>query len=346
MKKNIFAFILILSLMLVMPLSASADHFFGEEGWTVEFVEGDKLESNFKTSKIADMTFSQANKKDLHVSYQVTGIKHPLVITDEVRLEQILVNITSNAVKYTPEGGSIYITAEETEELSGGKSRYRICIRDTGIGISEDYLPHIFESFSRETNSTINKTQGTGLGMAITGRLVELMGGEISVTSKIGEGSEFVVSLVLPRLEEEETAAEPEDDVRAEAVDLTGAHILLVEDNDINAEIAVMVLSEYGVVVDRAVNGQEGVDQVREKGEGYYDAVLMDIQMPVMNGYEATKAIRRIGTDYALNLPIIAMSANAYDEDIRESLAAGMNGHIAKPFDPAMLALELHNNIN
>ena len=296
--------------------------------------------------RIADLTRSQAGKKSLAISFDTDEVRHPYVIADELRLEQVLINIAGNAVKYTPKGGSIFIKATETEEYPEGKSRYSFSVRDTGIGMSEDFLPHIFESFSRETNSTINKIQGTGLGMAITSRLVKLMGGEISVSSKLGEGSEFVVELTFPHWES--PAGSELSDSEEEAVDkaaLAGRKILLVEDNDINAEIATLVLSEYGLVVDRASNGQKGVDRIVEKGGGYYDVVLMDIQMPVLNGYEATKKIRGLDTEYAKRLPIIAMSANAYEEDVRESLASGMNGHIAKPFDPQELAAELYRRI-
>ncbi|MBR4164541.1 MAG: response regulator [Solobacterium sp.] len=296
---------------------------------------------------IADITRSQASRKKLDICYDVHSIRHPYVVVDEVRLEQILINITGNAVKYTPEGGRIEIKAEEAEELSAHKSRFRFSVRDTGIGMSEDFLPHIFESFSRETNSTINKIQGTGLGMAITARLVNLMGGEINVTSKLGEGSEFVVTMDLPWQEMKQSDSSDADSKEVEEpIDLNGKQILLVEDNDINAEIAIMVLSEYGIKVDRAVNGRNGLEMIIEKGDNYYDAVLMDIQMPVMNGYDATKAVRSLDSEYAKKLPIIAMSANAYEEDIRESLNSGMNGHIAKPFNPVLLAAELQKQIN
>jgi len=307
----------------------------------------DKCDLNKIFERIADLTRSQAGKKSLAISFNTERISHPFVIADELRLEQVLINITGNAVKYTPNGGSISIEAEEAEDISDGKSTYRFRIQDTGIGMSEDFLPHIFESFSRETNTTINKTQGTGLGMAITARLVELMGGEISVESKLGEGSVFVVTLVLPHWEKtaEKDMASAEDE-SFDRNGLVGKRVLLVEDNDINAEIATLVLSEYGLAVDRASNGQEGVDNILERGNGYYDVVLMDIQMPVMNGYEATKRIRSLETDYAKRLPIIAMSAKAYEEDVRESLASGMNGHIAKPFDPQLLAAELYKRIH
>lgn len=294
--------------------------------------------------RIADITRSQASKKQLKISFDTEAIEHPYVIGDELRLEQVLINITSNAVKYTPEGGSIFISARE-KEGAGDVNKYEFKVRDTGIGMSEDYLPHIFESFSRETTSTINSVQGTGLGMAITSRLISLMGGTISVESAPGEGSEFTVTLNLKAIDKVEEGKAVQIDEQID-LDLDGKRILLVEDNDINAEIATLVLSNYGLKVDRAVNGQEGVDRIDKEGEGYYDAVLMDIQMPVMNGYEATRTIRNLTGEYTETIPIIAMSANAYEEDIREAFDSGMNGHIAKPFDPQNLANELNNQIN
>ena len=183
--------------------------------------------------------------------------------------------------------------------------------------------------------------QGTGLGLAITAKVVELMGGTISVKSKVGEGSEFTVELELESLELPDEAKDSENT----GIDLSGRRILVVEDNDINAEIAEMVLSRYGIEVDRAEDGQIGLDMVKNHSLGHYDAVLMDIQMPVMNGYEATKAIRALDGDYYQTLPIIAMSANAFDEDVKECLAAGMDTHIAKPFDPDNLLKLLHEEI-
>ena len=285
--------------------------------------------------RIEDITSLQARKKSLHITYEQKNIRHLLVQGDELRIEQILINIVSNAIKYTPEGKSVALTAEELDGPSRGVSRYRFVIRDTGIGISEDYLPHIFDSFTREQNTTINKIQGTGLGLAITARVVEQMGGTISVKSKLGKGSEFTVELDLEVIEiaREENAAEPQADER----DLTGRRVLLVEDNDINAEIAAMILTQYGMDVERADNGQIGLEKARQMGLGYYDAVLMDIQMPVMNGYEATRAIRGLPEEYYKRLPIIAMSANAYDDDVRSCLESGMNAHIAKPFEPEAL---------
>ena len=284
--------------------------------------------------RVKDVTAMQARNKSLKISFESTGISHYRVRADELRIEQVLINILSNAIKYTPEGKSVELVAAEKSLPEPGMSRYTFTIRDTGIGISEEYLPYIFDTFTREQNTTINRIQGTGLGLAITARLIQLMGGNISVKSRLGEGSEFTVWLDL------EVLASPvatEDTQAEEPPDLAGRSVLLVEDNDINAEIAGMILQQYGLRVERAENGKRGVEMVTERGVGGFDAVLMDIQMPVMNGYEATMAIRNLGEDYYRSLPIIAMSANAFDDDVRACLNSGMNAHLAKPFQPDTL---------
>lgn len=285
--------------------------------------------------RIIDITVLQAKNKSLKITYDHDSIRHFHVYADELRIEQILINIISNAIKYTPEGREVNLIAKE-EPAEGKMNRYRFIIRDTGIGISEEYFPHIFESFTREEKTTVNQVQGTGLGLAITAKVVELMGGTISVKSKLGEGSEFTVEIELESREEE--IAVQEESVSEK--DLSGSRILLVEDNEINAEIAAMILEQFGISTDRARDGKEGYEMADSRGEGCYDAVLMDIQMPVMNGYEATRKIRSLSGEYYQQLPIIAMSANAYDEDVRDCLEAGMNAHIAKPFQPDQL-LEL-----
>ena len=281
--------------------------------------------------RIEDITVLQAKNKSLDITYNHDKIQHYKVLADELRIEQILINIVSNAIKYTPAGKSIDLIAEELGVDEDGKIKYRFVVRDTGIGISEDYLPHIFESFTREEKTTVNRVQGTGLGLAITARVVEMMGGKISVKSRLGEGSEFTVELSLESAETEERLAEEAEE---QTSSLSGKHILLVEDNAINAEIARMILEQYELTVDLAENGRIGVNKVQEAKNGFYSAVLMDIQMPEMNGYDATRAIRALPGDYPKALPIIAMSANAYDEDVRACLDAGMNAHLAKPFRP------------
>ena len=276
--------------------------------------------------RIEDITSLQAKKKNLNTDYNKEGIVHTHVIADELRIEQILINIVTNAIKYTPDGKDVELKAEELGVTEEGKIRYRFSIKDTGIGISEDYLPHIFDSFTREQNTTINRIQGTGLGLAITARVVEQMSGTIDVESKLNEGSTFTVVLDLKPTELEEKVEE-----ESEEIDISGHKILVVEDNDINAEIAMMILQQSGLEVERAKDGLEGLEMVKEN---HYAAVLMDIQMPVMNGYESSGAIRNLDGEYFKKLPIIAISANAYDEDVKNCLEAGMNAHIAKPFDP------------
>lgn len=289
--------------------------------------------------RIEDITALQAKNKSLIITYRHDSVVHCRVNADELRIEQVLVNIISNAIKYTPEGKTVDLIAEE-EPAGEDRYLYRFIVRDTGIGISEDYLPHIFESFTREEKTTVNRIQGTGLGLAITAKVVELMGGTISVKSILGEGSEFAVELELEPLEESQDTESEEV-----AADLSGRRVLLVEDNDINAEIACLVLSSFGMNAERAANGREGLEQVQSHGPGYYDAILMDIQMPVMNGYEATRAIRALEGEYYKTLPILAMSANAYDQDVTDCLVAGMNAHIAKPFTPEGLRKALDEQI-
>ena len=281
--------------------------------------------------RIEDITALQAKNKSITITYSHDTVHHYKVMADDLRIEQVLINITGNAIKYTPEGKSVELIAEELGATEDKKIKYRFIVRDTGIGISKEYLPHIFESFTREEKTTVNRVQGTGLGLAITARVVEMMGGVISVKSRPGEGSEFTVELALEPSEPDDDTAEPDEMLQSV---LNGKRVLLVEDNAINAEIATIILEQYGIVVDHAENGRIGADKAMTAEAGYYSAVLMDIQMPVMNGYEATRAIRSLPGEYYRTLPIIAMSANAHDEDIRASLDSGMNAHIAKPFQP------------
>ena len=289
-------------------------------------------------NRIEDITSLQARKKNLNTCYNKDNVVHTHVLADELRIEQILINIVNNAIKYTPEGKDVELRAEELGPVGGERNRYRFTISDTGIGISEDYLPHIFDSFTREQNTTINRIQGTGLGLAITARVVEQMGGRIEVESKLNEGSAFTVTLDL-----KSTSLEEKDTEEIQELNIEGHKVLLVEDNDINAEIAMMMLKQNGIEIDRAENGLAGLEMVREN---HYAAVLMDIQMPVMNGYETSRAIRQLDGEYFRKLPIIAISANAYDDDVKQCLEAGMNDHIAKPFNPDDLMRLLHRYIN
>jgi len=267
------------------------------------------------------------------------SIQHPYVFCDTIKVREIFINILSNACKYTQPGGSVHMSLEELPCEREGYAIYRTTISDTGIGMSEDFLPHIFEEFAREHNTTDNKIEGTGLGMPIVKRLVELMGGTIEVKSKKGEGSTFTVSIPHRIAERSDFAHYENADANPEQ--FAGKRILLAEDNDLNAEIAMEILSEAGFVIDRAEDGQICCDMLLKAETGAYSVVLMDIQMPNMNGYEAARTIRRMQDPEKSNIPILAMTANAFEEDKREAIRSGMNGHVAKPIVVQELMREL-----
>ena len=285
--------------------------------------------------ELIGLIMPQAESRRQRIHLDKEGITHVKVIGDNSRINQIFMNIMSNACKYTPEGGDIYISVSELPSGNKEVGRYRFVFRDTGIGMSEDFLRHIFEPFSRANDSRISKISGTGLGMVITQNLVQMMGGEITVKSRPGEGSCFTVIIGL-KLQMDETEEEILPDIRE--VDCSGARILLAEDNEINREIAAELLQMTGAAVDSARNGQEALDKFREAGEGYYQLIFMDIQMPVMNGYDCVKAIRNLERADAGRIPIIAMTANAFAEDVIMSAQAGMNEHLAKPIKSSQLA--------
>ena len=262
-------------------------------------------------------------------------VKHDYLYCDPTKLREVFMNILSNAYKYTNPGGKVRMSLREKPSRKEGWVIYETTISDTGIGMSKEFLPHIFEEFSRENNTTANKVEGTGLGMPIVKRLVELMNGTIRVSSEKGVGTTFVVTLPH-RIADESENAEPEI-VEADESVFKGKRILLAEDNDLNAEIAEEILTSVGFLIERTEDGEACVEKLVAADIGYYDLVLMDIQMPNMDGYQATKAIRELADRDKACIPIIAMTANAFEEDRSKAVNMGMNGHIAKPIDVAEL---------
>ena len=283
------------------------------------------------TNTLSDVFEPSVRQKQLTCTYH-TDLVHPYVICDKTKVREILLNIISNAIKYTPEGGHIAVSISETPCEQAGMGRYTFRVQDDGIGMSEDYLPHIFEEFSREHTSTESKVIGTGLGLPIVKALVDRMHGTIDVQSKIGCGTTMTVTLPLPLASEEQVRAYQQPVEEQLPADLKGRRILLAEDNDLNAEIAMTLLQENGLEVERAADGLLCVAALQNHPADYYDAILMDIQMPHMNGYQATQTIRSL-RDPRRNIPIIAMTANAFDEDCQKALEVGMNEHLAKPID-------------
>ncbi len=274
-----------------------------------------------------------ADLKGLDFELDVSGITNGHVCCDRLRLSQLLLNLFSNAIKFTPKGGKVTVTVTQTGILPDDRVRCVFVVRDNGIGMSEKFKDKLFEPFSREKNSTMSGIQGTGLGMSITKNIIDMMGGEISVKSEENKGTEFTVTLAF-RSSSEETEC-PEESDSAEFT-LEGKRVLLAEDNELNREIATELLSDAGLVVECAENGAVAVEMLTEAGEGYYDAVLMDIQMPVMDGHEAARRIRKLEGGLS-SIPIIAMTANAFDDDKRAAFEAGMDAHVGKPFDLKVL---------
>jgi signal transduction histidine kinase/ABC-type amino acid transport substrate-binding protein/ActR/RegA family two-component response regulator len=259
-------------------------------------------------------------------------VEHNYILCDPIKLREIFINIVSNAYKYTNPGGSVDMSIDEVESDREGYAMYRTTISDTGMGMAEDFLPHIFEEFSRENNTTDNKIEGTGLGMPIVKRLIDLMGGTIKVSSVKGEGSTFIVT-IPHKISNKESLATPRSNNELDTEMFKGKRILLAEDNELNAEIAIEILGEAGFEVDRAEDGQVCVDMLEKEKDDFYDVILMDIQMPNLNGYEATREIRSLDDKEKANIPIIAMTANAFEEDKRDAMRAGMNAHLAKPIN-------------
>lgn len=279
--------------------------------------------------------------KQLSLRIESVDISNEEIYCDKLRLDQVLLNLLSNAVKYTEKGGSIYVKVTEKPGAMSGYANYEFVVKDTGIGMSKEFVTKIFEPFKRELDSTTSGIQGTGLGMAITKNIVEMMGGTISVQSKKGVGSEFTVCFMFRVNTGEKLVHMSEFDnvmsLEQQLAEVPKGRILLAEDVELNQEIATTILKDAGFETEVAGNGRIAVDMLAKSEPGYYQVILMDVQMPVMNGYEATKEIRRMENRDLASIPIIAMTANAFEEDKQEALKSGMNGHIAKPIDIEVL---------
>ena len=301
-----------------------------ESGTAVLQLKAEDMDALFH--RVNTVFEEDVRKKNLQ--YQVVlDVRHHYAVCDETKLQEIMLNIISNAIKYTPEGHSIHVEIHEAVSENPSKVRYIFSCEDTGIGMSEEYLPHIYEEFSREHTTTENKVPGTGLGLPIIKSMIELMGGSIQVESRLGIGTKFTVDLSFDIASKEEVYGS-QDTIKSSAIHtIKGKRILLVEDNELNAEIAKTVLEDVGALITRAENGQQAVELFKEKPAGTFDAILMDLMMPVMDGYTATRKIRSLERADAKTIPIIAMTANAFQEDAEKCIAEGMNAHLAKPLD-------------
>jgi len=297
------------------------------------------------TRELADAVTSSvcslAEKKGVAMSVDISSMPDRIIMADRLNIEKIFLNLLSNAIKYTPSGGHVWFTIKE-ESQSGNLLQYTVTVKDDGIGMSEEYLPHVFEPFSQERQPGYESV-GTGLGLSIVKQLVDLMGGSIEIQSCRGRGSTFTLCL---HFEEGRLQDIPQPvSVQKADTDMTGTKVLLCEDNVLNREIAAVLLKDRGIIVDTAENGSAGVQKFSSSTEGEYVCILMDVRMPVMDGLEATKVIRNLKRPDAGTIPIIAMTANAFPDDVQDCLKAGMNGHIAKPIAPEQMFNEIQNAI-
>ncbi len=279
----------------------------------------------------------QMKQKGLSFSVHTSQVRNRYVWCDRKKLDRVLLNLLSNAYKFTPAGGKVSATLWENGSGENGMGSYEIRIQDSGIGISKEFVEKMFNAFERERSSTDSGVEGTGLGLSITRSIVDLMGGTIEVLTAPGNGTQFIVRLKFRPASAEDIPRGMQAEAQEDPCDFSGKRLLLVEDNEINLEIAEMILKQAGFAVETAENGQSALNKVAASAPGYYDAILMDIQMPVMNGYDAARAIRSLNDSALAGIPIIALTANAFSEDVQAAADAGMQAHIAKPIDVDVL---------
>ena len=313
-------------------------------------LENDQLELEYNPTDLClcleemDELFSaQMEQKRLKFSVHTSQLRNRYVWCDRKNFNRVLLNLISNAYKFTPEGGAISVSIYEKDDERNGYGTYELRIKDNGIGMTKEFVEKMFTAFERERTSTVSGMEGTGLGLAITKSIVDLMGGNIEVFTSPGKGTEIVISITFRTASAKDMKKEFDNERASdnEAFDFSGRRLLLVEDNAVNLEIAQMLLERMGLQVETAENGKAAVEKIRASAPGYYDAILMDIQMPVMDGYAATREIRSLKDPKLAAIPILAMTANAFPEDIKASEAAGMQAHIAKPIDINVLKQKL-----
>ena len=305
-----------------------------ESGTTALQLKAEDINTVFHT--VNTVFEEDIRKKNLQYSADL-DVYHTFIFCDRVKLQEIMLNIISNAIKYTSDGHAVHVKICEKDSEDPRKARLIFTCEDTGIGMSEEYLPHIFEEFSREHTTTENKVAGTGLGLPIVKSMIELMGGSIQVESTQGVGTKFTVDISFDMASEADVYRDQISEQPDVLEKLEGKRILLAEDNDLNAEIAIELLAEQKIITDRAEDGAECLDKLEKADSGYYDMILMDIQMPVMDGYDAAARIRRMKDEKKASIPIIAMTANAFAEDRQKAISMGMNDHVAKPIDMNVL---------
>ena len=311
-------------------------------------IESGKITLNPESVNIREMveamnTVFESSLTKKSLEYQCSlNVVHDQILCDKTKMEEIILNVVSNSIKYTNPHGKITVSIDELDSEDEKNANYKVVVEDNGIGMSQDYLPHIFEEFSREHTSTETRVAGTGLGLPIVKSLVDRMGGTIEVESEEGKGTRFIMKFSFPVSLENQVREKEKQNIPDITEKLEGKRILLAEDNELNAEIAETVLEETGIKVKHVEDGIQCIEELKKMPEKYYDVILMDVQMPNMDGYTATQRIRDLD-DSRAEIPIIAMTANAFSEDMQHSLAAGMNAHISKPVDMKLLKKTIRN---